>query len=133
MEYLVKMLFFMIPLVGAFAMIVLIIWIGTKLAIRNREMINKERMALIEKGVYDFPRDEFGINLRKYLFWGLVLLALGIGVIIVVPITFILYQTYDSLYLTGGLVFLFTGLGILLFYIIQSKKEKEKKEKISKN
>ena len=116
----------LVPL-GVFAMIVLIIWISYKLRVRNREMINKERMALIEKGVYDFPREKPRINLHKYLLWGFILIGFGIALIIG---SFI---ESDEDMIIGGLVFLFPGLGILLFYKIQSKKEKEKKEEISAN
>ena len=113
----------LVPL-GCFAMIVLVVWLGIRSSIREREMANKERMALIEKGVYDFPREEAGINLHRYLFWGLVTFGLGIGLIIG---SFI--GEKDIIY--PGLIFSLPGLGMLLFYIIQSKKEK--KERISTN
>lgn len=115
----------LVPL-GSFAMIVLIIWIVFKFVVRSREMINKERMALIEKGVYDFPLEKAGINLHKYLLWGFVLLGFGIAFIIG---SFIM----DEDMIIAGLIFSFPGLGILLFYKIQSKKEKEKEEEISTN
>jgi hypothetical protein len=125
---------------GFFAMVVVIIWIRYKLSVRNREMTNKERMALIEKGVYDFPKEYIekpGINLHKYLFWGFVLLGAGVGLItdtIIRMIRFGTYQgAYDSRFFSSGITFIFTGLAILLFYKIQSNKEKEKKEKISTN
>jgi len=116
----------LVPL-GCFAMIVLVIWLGIRSGIREREMVNKERMALIEKGVYDFPREKAKINLHRYLLWGLILFGFGIALIIG---SFI---GGDEEMIIGGAVFLFPGLGILLFYKIQSKKEKEKKEEISAN
>jgi hypothetical protein len=126
--------------IGVFTMIVLLVWLRYKLRVRNREMINKERMALIEKGVYDFPKEYIekpGINLHKYLFWGFVLLGAGVGLIIDTIQNMIRFGTYpgayDIRYLSIGITFIFTGLAILLFYKIQSNKEKEKKEKISTN
>ena len=112
-----------------FVIILLIVWIIQKLYIRNREMINKERMALIEKGVYDFPREESMISLHRYLFWGLVLLGLGIAFIIGDFVS----NIGGILILILGLIFLFPALGMLLFYKIQSKKEKKKEEKTRTN
>ena len=35
--------------------------------IRQRELVNKERLALIEKGVYEFPGDVRKVGYAKYL------------------------------------------------------------------
>ena len=79
-----------------------------------------------------YLREESSINLHRYLFWGIVLLGIGIALIIILFIELISGH-FDDNTMGFGLIFLFTGLGILLFYKIQSKKEKEKKEKISTN
>ncbi len=113
--------------IGLFAMVVVIIWIHSKLRVRNREMINKERMALIEKGVYDFPKEELRTNLHKYLLFSFILLGIGIALSIG---SFVMGEKGM---LIGGMVLSFPGLGILLFYLIQSKKEKKEKEKIDAN
>jgi len=123
--------------IGFFAMVAVIIWIRYKLSVRNREMINKERMALIEKGVYDFPKEyevKSGINLHKYLFWGFVISGFGIGLIISSILNYIYGNTDIAMqYMTFGLIFLFPGLGMLTFYKIRSKREKKEKEKIDAN
>ncbi len=116
----------LVPL-GCFAMVVLVIWLGVRSNIREREMVNKERMALIEKGIYDFPREKARINLHRYLLWGFILFGLGIALLIG---SFVIN---DEDIIIPGLIFSFPGLGMLLFYKIQSKKEKEKEEKISEN
>ncbi|MFC1558551.1 DUF6249 domain-containing protein [candidate division KSB1 bacterium] len=114
----------LIPL-GIFAGIVLIVWIKAKLNTRIREMANTERMALIEKGVYDFPMEEVrtGVNLARYLLWGLflglLLTGLGIGFIILTA------AANNPDFIIPGLILLFPGLGMILFYKIVSKREKE--------
>lgn len=113
---------------AAFAVPILIIWIVFRYIAREREMINRERMALIEKGVYDFPMDAVkkGINLHRYLFWGFTLTGLGVGIIIAGILLSVSEGKIEEGPIVSGVIFLFTGLGILLFYKIQSKKEKEK-------
>lgn len=105
---------------GFFTTIILIIWIYLKFNIRKREIINTERMALIEKGVYDFPAEKLGNNLQKYLLGALIIIGLGIALIISA------FIDNDMDILMGAAILLLPGLGILLFYVIQSKKEKGK-------
>jgi len=110
----------LIPL-GAFALVVLIVLIIFKSRNRWREMINKERLALIEKGVTEFP-EEFtkSINLHLYMVWGFILSGFGLALIIGLAIS----GEWDGI--VGGLIFLFIGLALLLFYRIQLKKEEAK-------
>lgn len=110
----------LVPL-GAFALVILIVRIIFKSRNRWREMINKERLALIEKGVTEFP-EEFtkGVNLHLYMVWGFILSGFGLALIIGLAIN----REWDGI--IGGLIFLFIGLGLLLFYRIQSKKEEAK-------
>jgi pilus assembly protein TadC len=121
--------------IGFFAMVVVLVWLRYKFSIHKREIINKERMALIEKGVYDFPQEEAGNKLGKYLFIGFILLGIGIALLIYALIMYSNLQNINSTEIADilifGLIVLFLGLGILLFYLIQSKKEKN--EKINTN
>lgn len=124
--------------IGFFAMVAIIVWLHYKFSIKKRELINKERTALIEKGVYDFPKEyevKSGINLHKYSFWGFVISGLGIGLLttsIIIP-NYCGFSDKDVIttLMTFGLIFLFPGLGMLMFYAIQSRKDK--KEKINTN
>ena len=106
---------------GFFALVILIILIVFRSRVRWREMIHKERLALIEKGVTEFP-EEFtkGINLHLYMAWGFIFSGFGLALIIGLAII----GEWDGI--VAGLIFLFIGLGLLLFYKIQSKKEEAK-------
>jgi len=110
----------LVPL-GAFALVILIVRIISKSEVRQREMVHKERLALIEKGVTEFP-EEFtkGINLPRYMVWGFILSAFGLALIIGLAISGVWQGP------VAGLIFLFIGLALLLFYRIQSKKEEAK-------
>ncbi|KPK87097.1 hypothetical protein AMJ80_12550 [bacterium SM23_31] len=104
-----------------FTLLILIIFVIHRNRVRHRELIHKERLALIEKGVTEFP-DEFrkGVNLHLYMAWGFVFSGFGLALIIGLMII------GDWEGIIGGLIFLFIGLALLLFYKIQSKKEEAK-------
>jgi len=124
-----------IPL-SLFTMIVLIVFLVHRSKVRHREIIQKERLALIEKGVTEFPEEivrKKGPNLPAYMAWGFILTGIGLAVFIGIAIIAITGEEEAWNGLIGGLVPLFMGLGLLLFYKIQSKKEEEKSEKESLN
>lgn len=118
----------LIPL-GIFAMVVLVVWIKVKFNAGTREIANRERMALIEKGVYDFPMEEVkkGINLLRCLFWGFAITGLGAGLIIAFIVLYIYKGKFEEGLITFGSMFLCSGIGMLIFYKIAVKREKEEK------
>ena len=110
---------FIIPIVSITVAIVFIALIIQKSKLRQLEFINKERLAIIEKGVYEFPGDSGRVDYAKYLFLSLLLMTFGLAIFIG---SFI---ENDSDMIIGALVFGLPGAGIFLFYYIQTRKDKE--------
>jgi len=116
-----------------FVTIIFIISIIFKAHLRKRDMLHKERLAIIEKGLVDKAQFIFsaepspGIKLSRYLVWGLILAALGIAHLVsIIMIKLLNAPIFDiTIMIIFGLIFLFIGVALILFYIIQSKKEKE--------
>ena len=121
MEGVVALLIPIFAILGSFALVILIVLIISKSEVRKREMLHKERLALIEKGVTEFPEElTKGIRLHLYMAWGFILSGFGLALIIGLAIS----GEWDGI--VGGLIFLLVGLALLLFYRIQSKKEEAK-------
>jgi hypothetical protein len=89
---------------------------------------NKERMAMIEKGVNpaDFKgtpvREWFRANPLSSLKWGLIAMFVGIGLIVASYLDR-WYMMHDSIYFSCMLVA--GGLALILFYFIASRKLKD--------
>jgi hypothetical protein len=104
---------FLIPIVlftGAFA-----------LAFGIRYLMNKERMALIERGIN--PGDSQSAP-KPFLSlkYGLLLVGLGIGLVTsLIIVIFTRLSEDDSVALYFGLISIFGGLGLILSYAIEKK------------
>lgn len=86
---------------------------------------HKERMAMIEKGVS--PADFKAGSLRDYLRpnplsslkWGLLAMFVGVGIMVGTILERVYYMA-DSVYPAS--MFIFGGLGLVIFYFIASRK-----------
>jgi hypothetical protein len=92
---------------------------------------HKERMAMLEKG---FTADQIrSIAHRMFtgqspigsLKWGIIILSIGLA-IIVGNFLRTVYNTDESV--VAGLIFLFGGLGLVIFYFIAAKKLQNQEE-----
>lgn len=96
---------------------------------------HRERMRLIEKGLTPEEVKSYFTETKKpknpyaALKWGILFLFVGLGIFI----SNILYNVYDLDEGVGvGIVFIFGGMGLVMYYIIISSKTK-KDEKSEKN
>jgi hypothetical protein len=91
---------------------------------------NKERMAMIEKGVnpVDFkgasPFRFFRSNVLNNLKWGLLFLFVGFGLLAGEQLYRVLDISEEAA--VFGSIFILGGLGLILFYFIASNKVKDK-------
>lgn len=111
----------LVPL-GLFAMIFGIVY----MAITSR---NRERMALIERGADPllFEAKKRASNGSGTMKWGLLLFGIGIGVVIANLLVSSHAMDKDSAY--PAMIFIFGGLALIVFYLWQSKQNKEEKLK----
>lgn len=86
---------------------------------------NRTRRTAIEKGLVDenlkyLYYDKLEMHLPNSLKWGIVLVALGVGLLIVRVV-----PSYHSNELAFGVMFLSAGVGLIIFYLLASKKVRE--------
>ncbi len=92
---------------------------------------HKQRMAMLEKGFS--PEQIRSIAHRVFagqsplssLKWGIIITAIGLA-IIVGSFLHSVYNVDESI--VGGVIFLFAGLALVIFYFIASKKMQESQE-----
>jgi Flp pilus assembly protein TadB len=101
----------LIPL-GAFAMVVLMVWIVISRG-------HKERMELIKQGINP-DTTKVSTPGTGSLLWGLLLAAVGLGLVI----TFITGHGDDET-LSFGLVLLLGGVGLIVYYVL-TKPQRER-------
>ena len=107
----------MIPIV--FFMTVGAIWGVTALA------RHKERMTMIEKGLKSedikamYERGTLRVNPLSALKWGIVFAGVGVAILLGIFLESNLYMNEGVF---PGLIALFGGLGLVIFYFIASKK-----------
>ncbi len=84
---------------------------------------HKEKMALFEKGLdpKNFLNDHF---MPQTLRAGMLLVGVGLGFLIALVIDEYVLPFVDNPAIYGGSVLLFGGLGLLVFYMINRKKNK---------
>jgi hypothetical protein len=97
-----------------------------------RYLSNKERMAMIEKGmVLEEPtRRSRPLSTLK---WGLIFLGVGLGLFLAFYLTTYVLHTSEeqSPAIYFGLISIFGGLGLVVSYLFEkSYEEKEKQEKL---
>lgn len=83
---------------------------------------HKERALLIEKGMNEFRLDNGKPNIMLNLKYGILLISIAIGSIVGKLLE--KYMDFGDIpIMFFSSIFLFTGLGLLLYYKIASKKE----------
>ena len=121
-----------VPII-AFITAVIITKLALKAKLNKQELLHKERLMLIEKGLIDkaqFVFTEGAPSKRRlylYLVWGFILAAFGIALLVSLFVTKLVTGRISDAqdFITFGLIFSFVGVGLFLFYMIQSKKEKD--------
>lgn len=106
----------MIPIIAIIGGIIMVIYL--------RRFENSERMAMIEKGVDAsiFARKER--NISGALRASLLFIGVGVGILL----GYFLDRAYDMDEIAYfAMLFIFGGVGLGLAYLIEEKKEKEKK------
>lgn len=109
-----------IPL-SVFAMIVAIVYLNVR---------KRERLALIEKGL-NANMFEARRSLNPALKWGIILVALGLG-LIMARIS-IQYGGFDREEAYFAMLFLFGGAGLLIYYFIERTYLKQAKGPAKEN
>lgn len=112
-------LVFMIPIIGTIAIVALIFGI--------RYFTNRERMAMIEKGlnpVIPKKRSDTFNTLR----WGLLLIGVGIGLFLAYLLTETVLRGPEPEAVYFGLIGVFGGLGLVVSYLINKKREERQDE-----
>ncbi|MBS1536579.1 MAG: hypothetical protein JST20_02375 [Bacteroidetes bacterium] len=109
------------------------------------EARNKERMAIIEKGMAAeeirqlFKREHLerrNPNPLSNLKWGLLIFFIGIGIVVGMNTSTYLYNgysSYNSYNMIPAGILIGGGLGLFIYYLIAAKKEKEAKKEEMKN
>ena len=92
----------------------------------NIEQRNKERMALIEKGMDPFLADKKATKSAGSdpLFWGLLLIGIGVGAFIGYVISF--NTGWNQKIATDSMTILFGGIGLLIYYFFKRNTESKK-------
>lgn len=87
---------------------------------------NRERMAMIERGMFPNSNIKPGSNRHEYLKWGLLLIGLSLGTILGEAATLITgFQFHDGPPLFVGSAFLFGGIALLICYLLNKKVKEE--------
>lgn len=90
------------------------------------ESQNKERMALIEKGMDPFivfKKEKRTSN--DPLFWGLLLMGIGLGAFCG-SVVWYNYQLASQRDMTNGCALFFGGVGLVLYYMIRKRNDRKK-------
>ncbi len=116
----------LIPIVGIICMIGLPIVTGMVLGILRIKATNMERMGLINQGIIppDSPKKRRGTpNLLVSLRNGIVLIALGIGIIVGLLCSEYLIIDRENLFfwVIGASVVFFLGVGYLTYFLVVQK------------
>ncbi len=118
----------LVPIFGVvspFFMVIVIIFIIFYTKMKNEKSKNEVIMKAIEKGVElspEFLKDNMPEKKRDPLTAALIMIGLGIGLFISLFLFF-----NDLKYAAFGFIPLFIGLGRLAGYLVNKKKEDEKK------
>ena len=77
---------------------------------------------MIEKGMAEFKPDFGKPNVMGNLKWGILMISIALGIILGVILEQKITANSGPPIIFIGSIFLFTGLGLLLYYFIASKK-----------
>ena len=125
-ESLLGMFMGFISIVGGFSIAAFAIHSGYRRKMAEMDIISRERLAMIEKGL-PLPAQSSVAKpsrLNAALFWGLLLSGLGLGIFVGYSIVQVTGQGHDDNIIDGSAI-LFAGIGLIIFYIIRSRNEKQ--------
>lgn len=111
----------MVPIVSTIAICALIFGI--------RYFINREKMAMIERGIDPFVNKKRNYSLM--LAFGLLFIGFGLGLFISFLLTTTVFPYLSDENATAvyfSMIFIFGGLGLTASYLISEKKEQKKGE-----
>ena len=114
----------LIPLLAIICTIGLPIIVGLLLGLRWMNNRNQERMALINQGIIppDTPRSKANPNKLVALRNGIILIAIGIGVIVgFLCSEYLVIGIGNKFWLTGSSVVFFMGVGYLVYFLVSQK------------
>ncbi len=117
----------MTSVVGGLTLACYAIFEGAKDRRMKLEAISKERLLLIEKGMdpaLAFQKPNATDTGARALFWGLLLSGLGLGLLVGFALTAALNLQNDNL--TQSCALLFGGLGMVIYYLYNHKKNAPK-------
>src|ERR1700722_5121400 len=99
--------------IGAISIVVSVPW-AMKEKLAKLEARNRERMALIEKGIDpdQLLKEKRGMG-QDLLFWGLLLAGLGLGVLLGYILSMV--TQWDSMILPNAMGALLGGLGLIIY------------------
>ncbi|SRR5258708_989250 len=110
--------------IGAVSVMVSVPW-AMKEKIAKMEIKNRERMAMLEKGIDPeiIFRESRGVG-QDPLLWGLLLAGMGLGVLLGYIVH--LLTGWDRMVLTNGMAILFGGVGLIVFSFFRRQTEDRK-------
>ena len=131
MEHLTGLVAIITPM-GVIAALIVLYFVSS---IRKARQRHAEAMALIERGQYDpalLAEPERKYRKETFLLVGIIFLAIGIALLIGV----LIFGTMDGAssedpadFIIGGLICFFTGVGLIVFYAILWRIEKQRLER----
>jgi len=90
---------------------------------------HKERMTIIEKGLVNedlkhlYSRGAWKTNPYSSLKYGMLAAFIGVGILVSAFLSSMFYAQEEQI--TAGIIFLFGGLGLVMFYTIAKKRMSE--------
>lgn len=114
----------LIPLLAIFCTIGLPIIVGLLLGLRWMNNRNAERMGLINQGIIppDTPRRKATPNKFVALRNGIILIAIGVGVIVgFLCSEYLITELGSKFWVTGASVVFFMGVGYLIYFFVSQK------------
>ena len=114
----------LIPLLAIICTIGLPIIVGLLLGLRWMNNRNQERMALINQGIIppDTPRSKATPNKLVALRNGIILIAIGVGVIVgFLCSEYLVIGIGNKFWITGASVVFFMGVGYLVYFLVSQK------------
>lgn len=113
---------FLVPIISTIAICALIFGI--------RYFINREKMAMIERGLSAGMEKKRNYSLM--LAFGLLFVGFGTGLFVAFLLTQVAFDylsTENAVAIYFSMIFIFGGLGLTASYLISEKKEREKEER----
>lgn len=115
-----------LSIIGGFSIAAFAIHSGYRRKLAEMDNSARERLAMIEKGLPIPPETpKYQRNrLNAALLWGLLLSGVGVGSFVGYSIVQITGPRHDDTIIDGSVLF-FAGAGLLIFYVIRNRSEKQ--------